>query len=331
MNKTKVFITVDTEHSIGGAFRYPNLNPVGNEKRIFGKFGNHFYGIPLIMDIADKYGLPVVFFLEVLNHHYFGKNESRQVCEYILDRGHDVQLHLHPVYLNFKEDHPECLKFKDNMSFYSLNEQIELLGEGKHLLEEYGVKNVTAFRAGNYGANIDTLKALSENGFLFDSSYNLAFPNKSRLISNDVFNDITKIEGIFELPITCFNEKLPLLVNKVVPMDINAASFSEMKEMLIYASKNNFKCVTIIFHSFSFYIGKDLQYTDAHIIDKTITKFKKLCHFLSENKDSFLVQNFCTLRADQSIANKNILPKIGHIPLIENHLEKIISRLRYGQ
>lgn len=68
-HKTNVFITVDTEHSIGGAFSNPNLKPVGNEKRIYGKIGNKYYGIPLIMDIADEYGIPLTFFVEVMNKY----------------------------------------------------------------------------------------------------------------------------------------------------------------------------------------------------------------------------------------------------------------------
>jgi len=35
----QVFITVDTEHSVGGAIEDPAKEPVGNEKRIFGKRG----------------------------------------------------------------------------------------------------------------------------------------------------------------------------------------------------------------------------------------------------------------------------------------------------
>ena len=35
--RINVFITVDTETSIGGAFKDRNLRPVGNVKRIWGK------------------------------------------------------------------------------------------------------------------------------------------------------------------------------------------------------------------------------------------------------------------------------------------------------
>ena len=50
MAKVNVFLTVDTEHSIGGAFSDPALQPVGNARRIFGRLGGKEYGIPLQMD-----------------------------------------------------------------------------------------------------------------------------------------------------------------------------------------------------------------------------------------------------------------------------------------
>ncbi|MGM0609425.1 MAG: polysaccharide deacetylase, partial [Candidatus Muiribacteriota bacterium] len=158
--KTNIYITVDTETSIGGAFSNPLLKPVGKEKRIYGKIGNEYYGIPLIMDIADSHGLKITFFVEVLNHYYFGKDDNYEVCQYILKRGHDVQLHIHPNYLNFKLDEPQRRLYSDNMCDYDLDTQVELIKQGKELLKEFGVDNPVAFRAGNYGADLNTVKAL---------------------------------------------------------------------------------------------------------------------------------------------------------------------------
>ena len=43
-----IFITVDTENSIGGSFNDTKLKPVGNEKTIFAKREDKYFGIPLI-------------------------------------------------------------------------------------------------------------------------------------------------------------------------------------------------------------------------------------------------------------------------------------------
>lgn len=284
MKKTKILITVDTEHSIGGAFRNPKLKPVGNEKRIFGKIGNEYYGIPLIMDIADEYGIPITFFVEVLNHHYFGKDESKEVCQYILKRGHDVQLHLHPCYLNFKEAYPAKLKYSDNMSDYCLSDQVKLIEEGKKLLQEYGINSPVAFRAGNYGADGNTLVALKKNNFLYDSSYNLSY-QKYKKITEEKINDCTNMNGVFEFPITSFIEALPFTGKRYRPLDLNGVGVNEMITVLNDAKASGIDYVTIILHSFSFIKSMDLQYRKMKIRKNIIKRFRKLCAFLNENSD----------------------------------------------
>ena len=134
MPRINVFITVDTEHSIGGAFRDRNLKPVGNEKRIWGKIGDKSFGIPLMMDIAETYDIRLTFFVEVMNKYYFGEDETKKVCEYILNRGHDVQLHLHPNYLNFTLNNPQEKTYSDLIGTYSSEKQIELIKEGIEIL-----------------------------------------------------------------------------------------------------------------------------------------------------------------------------------------------------
>ena len=42
-------------------------------------------------------------------------------------------------------------------------------------LRECGAGEVKAFRAGNYGANWETLRVLGENGIHYDSSHNIDF------------------------------------------------------------------------------------------------------------------------------------------------------------
>jgi len=292
-NITNVLITVDTEHSIGGAFQNPELKPVGNEKRVYGKIGDRQYGISLIMDIADHYKLKIIFFVEVLNKYYFGEHETNEVCEYIQKRGHEVQLHLHPNYLNFNEKEPQKLKFKDNLFHLNLCEQEQLLKEGRKLLQKYGIKNPVAFRAGNYGFNRKTLTALKRNDFLYDSSYNSIFLKSEQGFEDIVINDVYKIDGIYEFPITNFFETLPFKARRLKPLDLNGVSSNEMLQTLEWANKTGLlHYVTIIMHSFSFLEPLDVQYSKVRIRNYVIKRYEELCDFLSKNKTSFNVVGF---------------------------------------
>lgn len=319
-NITNVFITIDTEHSIGGAFQNPKFKPVGNGKRIYGNVGDKQFGIPLIMDIADQYGLKMVFFVEVLNKYFFGENETREICEYILNRNHEVQLHLHPNFLNFKGNKFDKPEFKDNLFHYTMDEQTRLLGLGKKLLEKYGVKRPLAFRAGNYGFNMDTLTALKKNGFLFDSSYNYAFLRSTQNFKDLVINDAHVINGVFEFPITNFKATIPYRQAK--PLDINGVSSREIIHTLTWARETDLvHNITVILHSFSFLEPLDVQYSKVKIRKYVIKRFEELCRFLHEHRDKFKVQGFNDVDTSHIVPDPST-PHFFNMPKL-NSLERL--------
>jgi hypothetical protein len=284
MGKVNVFITIDTEHSIGGAYRDPELKPVGNEKRIFGKINGKEYGIPMMMDIAERYGIPLSFFVETLNQSYFGQSQTREVCQYIMKRGHDVQLHLHPTFLNFEEKIPASGKYSDNMCAYDLDFQTELIRRGKSALTDYCGRPPIAFRAGNFAANINTLRALRANGLLIDSSYTA----HCNAICKDLHNDAFGIEGIWELPITNFVENTFLRGKRFKPLDLNSVSFAEMRSVLYQSGIGHGPAnITILLHSFSFIKAKDLQYRECTVNNQAIQRFERICRYLGNHLETF--------------------------------------------
>lgn len=299
MPRINVFITVDTETSIGGAFGDRNLKPVGNEKRIWGKIENRSFGIPLMMDIAETYDIRLTFFVEVLNKYYFGEEETKKVCEYILNRGHDVQLHLHPNYLNFTLNNPLEKTYSDLIGTYSLEKQIELIKEGIEILIQTGVPRPIAFRAGCFGANEETLRALKAVGFLIDSSYNRTYIGDTCLLKDNGINDLVHLQGIWEFPITNFIETSRIRPKRFKPMDINGANFQEMKFTLNQVRTKGPYHITIILHSFSFIQPYDVQYKVMKPRWQVIRQFEKLCYFLKEESEAFEVKNFGSLDRDQ--------------------------------
>ena len=315
MTKMNVFITIDAEHSIGGAFENKNLNPVGNEKRIFGELNGNYYGIPLMMDIADQFNIVLNFFVEVFNKYYFGEQESRKVCEYILRRQHDVHLHLHPNWLNFTETSPEKMRYKDNMSSYSMHEQADMLSEGKKTLSSYTGKKTVAFRAGNFAADLNTLQALDINNFAYDSSFNPA------LMKNDDF--ILRIEeyiasqrsNVLELPVTSFQQKILFRKKSMKYLDINGLSSSEILYVLKKARSLGISCVVLVMHSFSFLKAYDIQYEKCKVRKNKINCFRKICRFLSEHNSDFEVRSFHGMNDVSCSVNMKNLSIPGHYAL----------------
>jgi len=299
MPRINVFITIDTEHSIGGAFGDKNLRPVGNDKRVWGKIEDKFFGIPLIMDIAEAFDLRLTFFVEVLNKYFFGEDETKKVCEYIMNRGHVIQLHLHPNYLNFTLNNPLEKRYSDFIGTYPLEKQIELIREGIEILIRNGVPRPIAFRAGCFGANEETLRALKTIGVLIDSSYNMAYVGDTCLLDHHKINDLTYLNEIWEFPVTNFVESIKIRPKRFKPLDINGVSFQEMKSVLNRAKQSGPYNITIILHSFSFIQPYDLQYKVIKPRSHVIRRFQRLCYFLKQNSEVFEVKTFGSLNKGQ--------------------------------
>src|SRR5262245_48992154 len=94
--KRGVFITFDVECSMGGAWRDARLKPVPPARAIWGEYGDQRLGIPLIVQILNEFGLAGTFFVDAFTEEQGFVGQTERVCQYLLDEGHDVQLHIHP-------------------------------------------------------------------------------------------------------------------------------------------------------------------------------------------------------------------------------------------
>jgi len=187
MSKPKIIITIDTE--VGEKAKFVKD---GFEKFILGKIGEEYWGIPKIVEILNTYGIKGEFFVDVYEDAFFGEENYAKLCQYLNENGHGVQLHTHPSYAYDIN--------RINMHEYSLDEQIRIIGEGKERIIKWIGKAPIAHRAGNYGANNDTLLALKANKIPIDSSFYFGHPNcKMRLAT---VNDPIYFEQILEIPVS---------------------------------------------------------------------------------------------------------------------------------
>src|SRR5215469_18171800 len=95
-------ITADIEFSIGGAFTFPDKYVPLGEEVVRCVVGNREEGLGFILDALRRYGIKATFFVEALQIAYFGDTPMRRLTDRIQSAGHDVQLHLHPCWLEFR-------------------------------------------------------------------------------------------------------------------------------------------------------------------------------------------------------------------------------------
>jgi peptidoglycan/xylan/chitin deacetylase (PgdA/CDA1 family) len=281
--KSRVYFTVDTETSMGGAWRGVGSGPLPAGPTIFGENGSKSYGVPLIMDILEEHGFFATFFIEVFCSYLLGFDEVAKVFEYIARRGHDVQLHLHPVY-RFYRDYLQGRgrREQDLMFQFPIEEQRELVHDGVNLFREFSGKMPRAFRAGCYGASETTLGVLRENGVLIDSSYNLSYLDRTCGFQRRPLNAPEIVEGVHEFPVTNFNSGRP---GSYKALEISAVSVWEILNTVRQLKESGCSDVVLVFHSFSFLKRRGVRFEQARPDRIVISRFRRLCSELSRMRD----------------------------------------------
>jgi hypothetical protein len=286
VNKLKVYFTIDTETSMGGAW-HNGAGPVPLAKPVWGEHGSEKYGISLIMDILEAHRFRGTFFVEVFCSYLVGKSELQRVFRCIQDRGHDAQLHLHPVQ-RFYHDFIQggARREQDLMFRFPVDEQRALIGEGIRIFEELCGKRPRAYRAGCYAASESTLEALRQNDIAIDSSYNLSALDRTCGFRRRPLNAPTTIGGIREFPVTNF---LSGPGRSYKPVEISAVSVEEVLAALMSMRDAGCRDAVLVFHSFSFLKNRGERYERARPDRIVIQRFRSLCAELLRMRDSFEV------------------------------------------
>jgi peptidoglycan/xylan/chitin deacetylase (PgdA/CDA1 family) len=325
-----VFFTVDTECSMGGAWENPSHKPVHPERSVLGKIGPVYYGIPRIMDILEENDLHGTFFVEVFAALGDFRNDLADAYKEIVRRGHDVQLHLHPIHYFYravqqgrllpKQLPPE----KDMIGTFPISLQLQLLQTGVELFRQLVGKAPMAFRAGNFGASSSTLDVLEKVGIRFDSSFNAAYVNVGCTIaSHGAINGLWPHSGVWEVPITTFETGL-WKFRGLKPLNINAISLWEMKNVLEQADRIGLSAVTFIAHSFSLFKIADFQFHRPRADKLVLRRFEGLCRFLREQRHRFRVVGFSDIQPSWLQIGEAGVPNAGaFVPVLRKAVQAI--------
>lgn len=237
--KTLLLLTVDTESSMAG------LRPLPPEAMVYGRVAGGTWGIERIMDCCEARGVKATFFVSTLEELHHGREHVGRMCATILDRGHDVQVHLHPNW--WKGDFA-----RKRLTDYSLAEQTELVGLARDAYRRACGCEPVAHRAGGLLINADTLRALEANGIRVDSSVAPGHIAYALGAGVEPPNVPRRLGGVAELPVTTFAQ---VRLGAWAPrrhLDVNADSLSELQFVVNSAVEQGVAAVCLLMHSFSF-------------------------------------------------------------------------------
>lgn len=269
---TGVYITIDTEYAAGlaGLGRAENF-----ARSIAGKTSDGSAGVFYKMRLMDRHGLKGVFFVDPMPALLWGQEAIADIVRPIVEAGHDVQLHCHTEWLELAGGaNPFGGRTGPNIADFAFEDQCAILEWARDTLMAAGAPRPVAFRAGNYGANDDTLRALAAIGLAYDTSHTPGIADGACRIS------LTRRHrrpirhcGVIEVPTGCIRS----FGGGLRHAQVTAISSREMLAAIRHARDHGLSSFTLVSHSFELLCRARLRINT--ILQR---RFDKLCKGIAE-------------------------------------------------
>lgn len=305
-----VLITVDTELWCDGWVDIDVKFPNAFRRYIYGATPSGDYGLPFQLKLLNDHGLKAVFFVEPLFALRFGLAPLEEIVGLIRDAGQSVELHLHTEWVDESTTpvFPDQTGKRQHIQHFSLDEQRHLLETGRNLLEQAGAGPLHAFRAGSFGANQDTLRALASTGIRKDSSFNPVMPSCAIDDPGNLWQN-RELLGVLEVPMGVFTDGLGRLRHA----QITACSFGEIKAALNQAHRKGWETFVLLSHSVEL-----LNATQSRQNPVVARRFVKLCRYLADNRDRFPTIDF---------SSSTLKPYPGEAAALSGNLTHTLGRM----
>jgi hypothetical protein len=266
---TRALITIDTE--LSASRQAGGMTPEENLRLSI--TGPH--GVGWMMERMEARGIRGVFFVDPMPGLVHGRDLVRRMIEPILARGHEVQVHIHTEWLEWAAASPVEGRQGGQIGDFPLEDQIRLIGWAQEALVDAGAARPIAFRAGNYGANDDTLRALAALGMRWDSSYNADYAGKPcRITLPPETVDPVATAGVIEAPVAGIWDR----PGHFRPAQLCALSAAEMAEGLTFAAAQGQHSFVIVTHSFEM-LSRDRRRPNGLVM----RRFEALCDAIARD------------------------------------------------
>jgi hypothetical protein len=284
-----VFLTFDTEAwPFTPGWRESDLDR-DLRRDVYGETPEGTFGLDYQLDLLNAHGLKGVFLVEALFACAVGLEPLRRVVKRIQGKGHEVQLHLHPEWLEWLDPSPLPGRTGLSMKDFSEDEQARLIAVGLENLRACGAENVCAFRAGNYGADFATLRALARNGIRCDTSHNTCYLDTlCGLRTPGMLLQPRELGGVREYPVAFFRD----WPGHYRHAQVCACSAAEMRAALLQAWGRGWHSFVIVAHSFELIKRREHTPRPPSRDPYVVRRFERLCRFLAGNRDRFRTVSF---------------------------------------
>lgn len=268
------YITIDTEYDFGFTRRNGIATRADNFARsILGRTPGGDFGIEYQMDLLDRHGHKGIFFVDPMPALVWGAGAIADIIEPIQKRGHDVQLHIHTEWLELAGSANPVGRTGTNIKDFTYEQQCALLSYAKDALVTAGAPVPVAFRAGNYGASDDTLRALHAVGLQYDTSHCPGIDGSlcSIGLTRDDQDPVARC-GVIEVPIGCITG----WHRSYRHAQVTALSAAELRFAIRHGAVHGHQCFTVVTHSFEL-LSRDRSRVNPYVR----RRFEALCRTLA--------------------------------------------------
>lgn len=288
--QTEVCITVDVEFSIGGAFEDPRSKRPIARQMVECSIDGKEQGLGFLLEQLAAHRIRATFFVETLNTGYFDPDVMGRFAQRIAEAGHDVQVHLHPCWLFFRDQHwaeqLTATKPNDACSTYGIDELCEMLELSIDMFHRWGLPRPIALRVGNLDVGANVYAAMSRTGFRTGSNIALSICRP-----NDVGLHFSGgrhwIDGVLELPVLNYRDIQFGHLHHDRSLTVAGASSAEMEWLLLAAHRKQISPVVALVHPFDFVSRKNGSWDGIRRNRSAQARLVRALRFLDENRDKF--------------------------------------------
>ncbi|MCE5279832.1 MAG: polysaccharide deacetylase family protein [Planctomycetaceae bacterium] len=318
---------------MGGAWANPALKPLDMETCVYCRRSGREYGVRAIMEILEDHGLPGVFFVDTAMDALFGRGLFQELCQEILSRGHDVQMHLHPgarqyALLRSRGATRRPASMTDRLPRYEANEQTQMIIEGCDVLKACTGRRPAAFRAGCFALGDSSAAALAQAGIQLDFSANLGCAGSASSHAVRI-NGPYRLGSVTEFPVTqIIGRSLPGCGYR--PLEVNCVSGEEMESALEQLVAGGARVATVVLHSFGLLKNRVGRWEGVRPDRVVHRRLETLCRLLDRRRGDLNTERVCDCAAspgwvEYAASGPDVWPKTTWKDLALRQVGQVVS------
>ncbi|MCB1842290.1 MAG: hypothetical protein KDI09_04945 [Halioglobus sp.] len=291
---TQVCLTIDTEFSIAGHFDSPETCPPVSEPMVYGRVNDKEEALGFLLDTLHAYDISATFFVECANYFYFGDEPMRSVVARLNAAGQDIQLHVHPVWLNFVDGElPGYFPRNDFCSARSFDDLKRVFELCIEVFERWVGKSPVAIRTGSLHTDENVYRVMQALGIPLSSNIAMGVYEPSEpLLRHDSGRHL--IHGVMELPVFTYQDMQIGSRTRRKSLQITSCSWPEMRHLLWKAREAGVENIVVLTHPSEFIKKTDFRYTRLTRNRVNQERLRKLCAFIQSQPEEFVSADFAT-------------------------------------